>query len=90
MTKDTALNGIVSGVLYEFVAYITSRKKSITVSSAHDAVPVVDLLDEFLHERNILVTDPDWTWHKFCTPERPNAEEIPSPEKEILETRVAA
>ena len=80
----------ISGALYDFAGFLTTRKEATTFSSHHSAAPAVQLLEQFMASKKIELADPDWTWHEFCIPERPDAEEIPSPEKEILETRVAA
>ena len=63
-------NEMILGALYDFIAYMTSRKESVTLSSSHDVVPVVDLLAEFLHERNIQATDPEGAWCDSCLPGR--------------------
>ena len=42
-----------SGALFGFGAWLTSRKKPVTMSSKHDAAIVAELIDEFIEKQGL-------------------------------------
>lgn len=49
-----------SGALYGFTSWLTTREEPITLSSKHDAAPIVDLLSKFIDKQNLDELDDDW------------------------------
>lgn len=47
------LDHIVSGVLYDFAGFLTTRPQRLVVSASDDASPMVELLREFMQLRGI-------------------------------------
>ena len=63
---DRKMNELVTGVLFDFMGFLTTKKKSITLSSSHNATPGVDAIQEFLAKRQITDSDPDFEWPQKC------------------------
>lgn len=61
------LNHVVAGVLNDFVAYLTTRKERLMLSSADNAVPAVEAMKEFLAKRGIEDSDPLFDWPARCS-----------------------
>jgi len=61
------LNHVVTGVLYDFMGFLTTRKERIVLSSSDDASPAVETIKEFLLERNIEDVDPLFQWEDLCS-----------------------
>lgn len=61
------LNHVVTGVLFDFIGFLTSRKERIVLSSSDDAVPAVEALRAFLYEKNIEDADPLDQWEDRCS-----------------------
>lgn len=60
------LNHVVTGVLFDFMGFLTTRKEQIVLSSADDASPAVEAIKEFLYEKNIEDADPLDQWEDRC------------------------
>ena len=60
------LNHIVTGVLFDFMGFLTTRKEQIVLSSSDDASPAVEAIKEFLYEKNIEDADPLEQWEGRC------------------------
>ena len=60
------LNHIVTGVLFDFMGFLTTRKEQIVLSSSDDAGPAVEAIKEFLYEKNIEDADPLEQWEGRC------------------------
>jgi hypothetical protein len=52
MDKDK-LDSIVSGVLFDFMGWLTTREDKLILSSSSDASPAVKVIDEFMTMRGI-------------------------------------
>jgi hypothetical protein len=48
---------LVSGALYDFVAYLTSLKNPIMIGGSEDCVPAVDALVEWAQSRGLDIDD---------------------------------
>lgn len=51
--KNDVFDCAVSGIIYDFMGWLTSRSNKIILSKNDDAVPAVDAIHEFLTLRNI-------------------------------------
>jgi hypothetical protein len=40
-------NQMLTGILYDFCGFLTTREESLTVSEKHNVMPLVDLIKEF-------------------------------------------
>ena len=60
------LNHIVTGVLFDFMGFLTTRKEQIVLSSTDAAGPEVEAIKEFLYEKNIEDADPLDRWEDRC------------------------
>lgn len=49
----------ISGIIYHFAAFLTTRERSITVGSMHNASPIVDAIKEYTELYGIEVSDAD-------------------------------
>lgn len=78
---DVDVDAIVSGVLFDFMGFLTTRKQRLILSSADDAAPAVDAIRDFAVKSNIDLADPEWEWAGFCTKES---------EKEVAEVGTPA
>ena len=47
------LDNIVSGVLYDFVGWLTTRPERLALSSSDDAAPAADAVAKFLELRGV-------------------------------------
>jgi len=66
-SQETATTRLVQGVLYDFGGYLTSRKEEITLSEKHDCSVIVELISDFMKEREIDNTfQPDYQWEGKC------------------------
>lgn len=50
---------LIEEALYDFAAYLTTRKKIITMSSRHDASDAANALKTFLEKRGLFKEDSD-------------------------------
>lgn len=73
------LNHIVTGVLNDFMGFLTSRKERIVLSASDDASPAVKAIEEFLSKRNVEYVDPLFHWESRCSKISDNneIEEVP-------------
>jgi hypothetical protein len=55
MSKEL-LDRVVSGVLFDFMGWLTSREERLILSAKDDAAPAVAVISEFLKKRGV---DPD-------------------------------
>ena len=62
------LNHVVTGVLYDFMGFLTTRKEQIVLPLTDAAGPVVAVkaIKDFLYERNIEDADPLEQWEGRC------------------------
>lgn len=51
--KKKILDAIVSGALYDFMGFLASRNKVVTVSSKHTPYDIIEAYKEFTKMRNI-------------------------------------
>ena len=61
--QEQITHAIVAGVLFDFMGWLTSRKKRIVLSSADDASPAVVAIHDFAEMRGLILHDPkvqDW------------------------------
>lgn len=64
--QNKTINNTVTGALYDFMGYVTTRKTAVTFGSAFDANPAVRLLEEFCNLRGLDLTEPDIKgWEAF-------------------------
>ena len=61
------LNHVVTGVLFDFMGCLTSRKERIVLSASDDASPVGDAIRDFLLKRKIEDADPLFQWEGRCS-----------------------
>ena len=61
------LNHVVTGVLNDFMAFLTARKEQITLSSSDAVSPAVEAIKNFLLEKNIEYADPLFQWEDRCS-----------------------
>jgi len=62
-TKALMKNPTVAGALYDFLGFLTTRDKSITVGGSEPTPPVLDLLQEWAEDRGLSLIDAevmDW------------------------------
>lgn len=64
-----SLNHIVTGVLNDFMGYLTTRKEQIVLSSSDDAAPAVEAIKNFLHKKNVEYAEPNFQWEGRCSKE---------------------
>lgn len=60
------LNHVVFGVLYDFMGFLTTRKKQIVLSSSDYSYPAVEAIQEFIKERQIENAEPLFQWEDRC------------------------
>lgn len=75
---DIDVDAIVSGVLFDFMGFLTTRKQRLVLSAADDAAPAVEAIKEFVGKNDIELADPEWLWAGFCAKKlkKENTEEI--------------
>ena len=62
-----SLDHIVSGVLFDFAAFLTSREERITLSSSDSAIPAADVVSEFMKLRGVSEECPPFLqWNARC------------------------
>lgn len=62
--SQESLDHVISGALFDFVAWLTSRPERICLSGADNAVPAIKALEEFSVMRKLDLTAPmlnNWT-----------------------------
>ena len=64
--SQESLNHVVTGVLFDFMGFLTTRKEQIVLSSSDDASPAVEAIKDFLYEKNIEDADPLEQWEGRC------------------------
>lgn len=68
--QEPVAHSVVAGALFDFMGWLTSRKKRIVLSSADNASPAVEAITEFAKMRNLSLDDAkvqDWN----TTPPQP-------------------
>lgn len=64
--SQESLNHVVTGVLFDFIGFLTTREERIVLSAADDASPAVKAIEDFLYEKNIEDADPLYRWEVRC------------------------
>ena len=64
--SEEKLNHIVTGVLFDFMGFLTTRKERIVLSSSDDASPAVGAIKDFLFKRDVADADPLFKWMDRC------------------------
>jgi hypothetical protein len=63
---EPVAHSVISGALFDFMGWLTSRKERIVLSSADNASPAVEAITEFARMRNLSLDDAkvqDWHTH---------------------------
>lgn len=56
---------LIAGALFDFLGYLTTREGCLTLGSAHDATPALDMLKEWAKGRGLSLDDADvQNWQK--------------------------
>jgi len=63
---DEKINSIVTGVLFDFMGWLTTRKEKLVLSSSDDLSPAVSAIQEFLVLREIEDYKPNFEWVDGC------------------------
>lgn len=64
--SEEKLNHIVTGVLFDFMGFLTTRKEQIVLSSSDNASPAVEAITDFLFKRDVADADPSFQWMDRC------------------------
>lgn len=64
--SEEKLNHIVTGVLFDFMGFLTTRKERLVLSSVDDSAPAAEAVEEFLLKRNVEDADPLFQWPDRC------------------------
>ena len=59
-----------SEALYGFVAWLTTREEAVTLSSAHDCVPIATLLSQFIRANKLSNPRENWQYNLQTPPEQ--------------------
>jgi len=62
-SQEPVAHSVISGALFDFMGWLTSRKERIVLSSADNASPAVEAITEFARMRNLSLDDAkvqDW------------------------------
>jgi len=51
--EPETLDAIISGVIYDFSAYLTSRKESITCGAEHEIPQIIEAIKDFMKKRGV-------------------------------------
>jgi len=65
-SQEPVAHSVIAGVLFDFMGWLTSRKKRIVLSSADNASPAVEAITEFAKMRGLSLDDAkvqDWHTH---------------------------
>jgi len=65
-SQEPVAHSVISGALFDFMGWLTSRKERIVLSSADNASPAVEAITEFARMRNLSLDDAkvqDWHTH---------------------------
>ena len=69
-----SLDHIVSGAIYDFAAFLTTRDERITLSATDNAAPAADAVKAFLELRGVDQScEPFFQWPSRCSAVRPCA-----------------
>lgn len=49
----------IAGALFDFASSLTTRKETITVGEQHNAIPILDALQEWAKKRNLNLDEAD-------------------------------
>ena len=60
------LNHVVTGVLNDFMGFLTARKERLILSASDDVSPAVKAIKDFLYEKNIESAEPLSYWEGRC------------------------
>lgn len=62
------LDPVVKGAIYDFMAWLTTRKERICLSSKDNAAPAAEVVTKFLKMRGVdQACGPDWNWKYRCS-----------------------
>ena len=61
------LNHVVTGVLYDFMKFLTTRKEQIVSSLDEETTAEIGAIQEFLLQRNIKDAEPLFQWEDRCS-----------------------
>lgn len=75
--KSKQLHAIISGAIFDFAGFLTTREKVIEIGSSANAAPVADLVSEWLEKRGVSMDDAMvQTWSESLYPKAtPNSVE---------------
>ena len=55
--QEPVAHPVIAGALFDFMGWLTSRKKRIVLSSADEASPAIEAITEFAKMRNLSLDD---------------------------------
>jgi len=58
------IESLISGALFDFISFLTTREDSVTLGASHVAGPGLELLTEFSNIRNLSLNGPVLDWHE--------------------------
>ena len=71
--QEPVAHSVVAGALFDFMGWLTSRNKRLTLSGADEASPAVEAIQEFSEKRGLSLKDAEvgfWTEFLFTPPQR--------------------
>ena len=70
-------HAVIAGALFDFMAWLTTRKERITLSAADDASPAADAIKVFAEMRGLSLDDARvQDWQNYTTPPQQQAEPV--------------
>jgi hypothetical protein len=80
------MHKLISGALYDFAGYITTRKNDFSVGGYSDPSPVLEAMIEWASLRNLNLDDPDIENWQYCLGiKHRSPEPDPPPTRRIIE-----
>lgn len=71
--QEPVAHSVVAGALFDFMGWLTSRNKRLTLSGADEASPAVEAIQEFSEKRGLSIKDAEvgfWTEFLSTPPQR--------------------
>jgi hypothetical protein len=71
--QEPVAHSVVAGALFDFMGWLTSRNKQLTLSGADEASPAVEAIQEFSEKRGLSLKDAEvgfWTEFLSTPPQR--------------------
>jgi hypothetical protein len=71
--QEPVAHSVVAGALFDFMGWLTSRNKRLTLSGADEASPAVEAIQEFSEKRGLSLKDAEvgfWTEFLSTPPQR--------------------